>query len=75
MDDVIEIYSLPDSQELSDSDKESVVLGRLNQYGSMIDPEISHTSVIQRKVESKMMRINSVAANFGDDDLRYIREA
>jgi hypothetical protein len=44
MDDVEEIYSQPDSEELCDSDKYSVVLGRLNEYGSMIEQSLSHTS-------------------------------
>lgn len=60
MDDVEEIYSQPDSEELSDSDKESVVLGRLNEYGSMIEPAISHTS---ERSEGKFMRFNSLSIN------------
>ena len=55
MDDVVEIYSQPDSEEHSDSDKESIVLGRLNEYGSMIAPT-AYNSII----EEKFMRFNSL---------------
>jgi hypothetical protein len=60
MADVEEIYSQADSEELSDSDKESVVLGRLNEYGSMIEPALSDSS---QRSDSKLMRFNSLTLN------------
>lgn len=38
MDDVEEIKSLADEDEDLDDDKESVVLGRLNEYASLVEP-------------------------------------
>jgi hypothetical protein len=67
MDDVEEIYSQPDSEELSDSDKESVVLGRLNEYGSMIDPALSHTSA---QSQSKITRFNSLSVDIDHEIAR-----
>lgn len=42
MDDVEEIKSMIDSEEMmSDDDKESVVLAKLNEYGSLVHPKLS----------------------------------
>lgn len=60
MADVEEIYSQADSEDVSDSDKESVVLGRLNEYGSMIEPVISHGP------DPRIVRFNSLAVTLQD---------
>ena len=51
IDDVEEIKSMNDSEQMrSDDDKESVVLARLNEYGSLVDPKKSASAVENRPI-------------------------
>lgn len=67
MDDVEEIRSMVDSDELSDEDKESVVLGRLHEYGSMLDPSLSLTTPTLR---SKLISMNTQSSTIGKSFMR-----
>lgn len=67
MEDVEEIRSMVDSSELSSEDKESVVLGRLHEYGSMLDPSLSLTTPTLR---SKLVSMNTQSSTIGKSFLR-----
>lgn len=43
------------------------MLGRLNEYSSTIDHDISDISTIERSTQGKVIRINSLMTNFDFD--------
>jgi hypothetical protein len=66
IDDVEEIRSMPDSDEIEE-DKESVVLGRLHEYGSMLDPTLSLTTP---SMTSKLLSMNTQCSAIGKSFLK-----